>query len=175
VTPPDASAASGGLAEHGEADGRLEKRMPLARLFAMAFRQVIDDLHTRLADRGWRGMRPPYGFVLVAASHGPLNGSAIADLMGMTKQAASKLVDAMEADGYVRREPGGAGDRRSKQVALTARGRRLLDEVEAIYADIEAEWAEVVGRPRVEAIRDDLLAVLRATHGGRLPPIRPTW
>ncbi|HEY8526364.1 MAG TPA: MarR family transcriptional regulator [Acidimicrobiales bacterium] len=175
MTPSDASAASGGRAEDGDAGGGRAKGMPLARLFAMAFRQVIDELHTRLADRGWTAMRPPYGFVLVAASHGPLNGAAIADLMGMTKQGASKLIDAMEADGYVRREPGGAGDGRSKQVALTARGRRLLDEVEAIYADIEAEWADVVGRDRVEAIRDDLLAVLRAAHGGRLPPIRPTW
>jgi DNA-binding MarR family transcriptional regulator len=175
VTLPDASATSGGLAEHGDAGGGPGKGIPLARLFAMAFRQVIDELHARLADRGWTAIRPPYGFVLVAARHGPLNGSAIADLMGMTKQAASKLVDAMEADGYVRREPDGAGDGRSKQVVLTTRGRRLLDDVEAIYADIEAEWADVVGRPRIEAIRDDLLAVLHTANSGRLPPIRPTW
>ncbi|HEY8547596.1 MAG TPA: hypothetical protein VIL36_21185, partial [Acidimicrobiales bacterium] len=44
--------------------------MPLARLFAMAFRQLIDELHARLAARGWGAMRPPYGFVLVAASQG---------------------------------------------------------------------------------------------------------
>ena len=48
---------------------------------------------------------------------------------------ASKLVDAMEADGYVRREPGCAGDGRSKWVVLTARGRHLLDDVEAIRDD----------------------------------------
>lgn len=148
--------------------------MPLARLFAMAFRHLIDELHGRLAAKGWAAMRPPYGFVLVAASRGPLTGAAIADLMGMTKQAASKLVDAMEAEGYVRREAGD-GDGRSKRVALTARGRRLLDDVEAIYADIESEWAEALGRRRVDALRRDLLAVMRAAHGGELPPIRPTW
>jgi DNA-binding MarR family transcriptional regulator len=154
--------------------------MPLARLFAMAFRHLIDGLHARLAARGWAAMRPPFGFVLVAASQGPLTGAAIAELMGMTKQAASKLVDAMEAEGYVRREAGGVGgvggvDARSKAVALTDRGRRLLDDVEAIYADLEAEWSEVVGRPRVEAMRADLLAVMRASHDGELPPIRPSW
>lgn len=148
--------------------------MPLARLFAMAFRHLIDELHARLAGRGWAAMRPPYGFVLVAASQGPLTGAAIAELMGTTKQAASKLVDAMEAEGYVRRDAD-AADGRSKAVALTDRGRRLLDDVEAIYAELEAEWAGVVGRPRVEAMRDDLLAVMRAAHGGHLPPIRPTW
>jgi DNA-binding MarR family transcriptional regulator len=119
-------------------------------------------------------MRPPYGFVLVAASHGPLTGAAIAELMGTTKQAASKLVDAMEAEGYVRREATDS-DARAKYVVLTARGRRLLDDVEAIYADLEAEWADRIGRPRVEAMRDDLLTVMRAAHDGDLPPIRPTW
>ena len=148
--------------------------MPLARLFAMAFRHLIDGLHARLADRGWSAMRPPYGFVLVAASEGPLTGGAVAELLGTTKQAASKLVDAMEALGYVRREAG-RDDARAKLVALTPRGRRLLDDVEAIYADLEAEWADIVGRPRVEAMRADLLTVMRAAHGGELPPIRPTW
>jgi DNA-binding MarR family transcriptional regulator len=159
--------------------------MPLARLFAMAFRHLIDELHTRLAERGWPAMRPPFGFVLVAASEGPLTSGAIADLLGMTKQAASKLVDAMEVEGYLRREVaggddrggggGGRGDARAKPVALTARGRRLLDDVEAIYAELEAGWARVVGRPRVESMRDDLQTVMRAAHDGKLPPIRPTW
>jgi DNA-binding MarR family transcriptional regulator len=169
VTPgPAPNAGSGTTAGSGPDE------MPLARLFAMAFRHLIDGLHARLAARGWGAMRPPFGFVLVAASQGPLTGAAIAELMGTTKQAASKLVDAMEAEGYVRREAGGV-DARSKAVALTDRGRRLLDDVEAIYADLEAEWSEVVGRPRVEAMRADLLAAMRAFHDGELPPIRPTW
>lgn len=148
--------------------------VPLARLFAMAFRYLIDELHARLVDKGWPGMRPPYGFVLVAARERPLTSGAIAELMGMTKQAASKLVDAMEGEGYVSRRVDG-GDARAKRVELTPLGRKLLAAVEEIYADLEAEWAEVVGRPRVEAVRADLLAVLRATHDGALPPVRPTW
>lgn len=148
--------------------------MPLARLFAMAFRYLIDELHRRLADRGWPDMRPPYGFVLVAAREQPLTSSAIASLMGMTKQAASKLVDAMEDEGFVERRPDGE-DGRAKLVGLTPRGHRLLDDVEDVYAELESEWADVVGPDRVESLRTDLLAVMRATHDGELPPIRPTW
>jgi len=148
--------------------------VPLARLFAMAFRYLIDELHARLADRGWPPMRPPYGFVLVAARERPLTSGAIAELMGMTKQAASKLVDAMEGEGFVRRRPDG-DDARAKLVELTPRGHELLAAVEEIYADLESEWAKVVGRRRVEAIRADLLTVLRTAHDGDLPPIRPTW
>ena len=148
--------------------------VPLARLFAMAFRYLIDELHGRLVDKGWPELRAPYGFVLVAARERAITSGAIAELMGMTKQAASKLVDAMEGEGYVRRRPDG-GDARAKLVELTPRGHELLAAVEEIYADLEGEWAAVVGRNRIEAVRRDLLAVMRATHDGALPPIRPTW
>ena len=148
--------------------------VPLARLFAMAFRYLIDELHARLADRRWPEMRPPYGFVLVAARDRALTSGTIAELMGMTKQAASKLVDAMEGEGYVSRRVDG-GDARAKLVELTPRGHELLTAVEEVYADLEAEWTAVVGRAGVETVRRDLLAVLRATHDGALPPVRPTW
>ena len=148
--------------------------IPLARLFAMATRYLIDELHGRLADRGWPGLRPAYGFTLVAAREQPLTAGAIAGLLGMTKQAASKLVDAMEEEGYVRRRPD-ADDARAKVVALTPRGHRLLAAVEEIYAELEAEWAETVGGTRIEAMRADLAEALRASHDGVLPAIRPTW
>lgn len=141
----------------------------------MAFRHTIDELHARLAQRGWPEMRPAYGYTLVAAEQQqPLTSGALAALLGVTKQAASKLVDAMEAEGYVRRRPT-SDDGRAKVVELTARGRRLLASVEEAYAEIEAEWAEVIGRTRVEALRRDLQEVLLAAHGGTLPAVRPTW
>ena len=62
----------------------------------------------------------------------------------MTKQAASKLVTSLEDAGYVRRVAHGS-DGRAKAVTLTARGGDLLATVEEIYAEIEAEWAAVLG------------------------------
>ena len=44
----------------------------LARLFAMAYRQLIDGLHERLRDQGWTDVRPAFGFVLLAARAGPI-------------------------------------------------------------------------------------------------------
>jgi DNA-binding MarR family transcriptional regulator len=145
----------------------------LARLFAIAYRSLIDGLHERLRARGWRDVRPAYGFVLLAARDGPTTSTALAALMGTTKQAASKLVDSMEHAGYVRRRAGTA-DARQRPVELTARGRRLLATVESIYAELEAGWADVIGTERVERLRADLVAVL-AGADGVLPPVRPTW
>jgi DNA-binding MarR family transcriptional regulator len=145
----------------------------LARLFAIAYRALVDGLHERLRSRGWHDVRPAFGFVLLAARDGPTTSTALAGLMGTTKQAASKLVNSMEQAGFVRRRAGGA-DARLRPVELTARGRRLLTAVEAIYDELETEWADVIGRDRIELVRADLMAVL-ADADGVLPPVRPTW
>ena len=139
----------------------------------MAYRQLIDRLHERLAAEGYTDVRPTFGYVLLAVRDGPTTGADIALLLGVTKQAASKLVDAMEQGGYVRRQTHG-DDARAKEIAITARGRRFLVTVESIYRDLEAEWAEVTSKKRVEALRDDLRTIVEAAHDGQLPAVRPT-
>jgi DNA-binding MarR family transcriptional regulator len=145
---------------------------PLARLFAIAFRDLIDGLHERLVERGWSDVRGSYGYVLLAVRDEARTTTEIGSLMSMTKQAASKLVDAMATAGYVRRHSD-AHDARAKLVSATARGRRLLAAVEAIYAELEAEWAEVLGPAGLNRFRFDLERVIRAGHNGELPAVRP--
>ncbi|GAA1658838.1 hypothetical protein GCM10009765_05200 [Fodinicola feengrottensis] len=147
--------------------------VPLARLFAMAYGHLIDGLHARLAEQGWHDVRPAFGFILLAVRSGPITATEIAALMGTTKQAASKLVTAMDEAGYVQHTVH-PGDSRAKLVGLTRRGQRLLAAVDQIYRDLEAEWAKTLGATRIEHLRADLTTVLRATHQGQLPPVRPT-
>lgn len=151
-----------------------EASVPLARLFAMAFRSLIDALHARLEGTDVADLRPAYGFVLLAARDGEPGVGDVAALMGTTKQAASKLIDGMEVDGYVQRVPD-AADARARRIHLTPRGHSALRTVETVYAELEAEWARVVGTERLEALRADLTTVLRARNDGRLPAVRPTW
>ncbi|HEY3905854.1 MAG TPA: MarR family transcriptional regulator [Streptosporangiaceae bacterium] len=151
---------------------------PLARLFAIAYRQLIDGLHERLRELGWTDVREAFGFVLLAARDQPTSITELAALMGVTKQAASKLVDVMAGCGYVSR---GADphDGRQRPVALTGRGRDLLAAVEQIYAELEGRWAEVIGAGQVDGMRRDLLRMLSSDRlgdgigAGRLPPVRP--
>ncbi len=146
---------------------------PLARLFAIAYRQLIDRLHERLRAAGWTDVRPAFGFVLLAVRDGPATSTQLAALMGTTKQAASKLVDTMVTGGYVQRLTG-ADDARERPVHLTTRGEELVTTVEQLYTELEQEWAQVIGAPNVERLRQDLVHVL-STPGGHLPPVRPTW
>jgi DNA-binding MarR family transcriptional regulator len=145
---------------------------PLARLFAIGYRLLIDGLHDRLQARGWTDVRPAFGFVLLAARDQPTSVSELAVLMGTTKQAASKLVEAMVAAGYVQRGTD-ARDGRQRPVHLTSRGQELLRSVEQIYSELEQEWADVIGAAHVQRMRRDLVRVL--SRSGGLPPVRPIW
>jgi DNA-binding MarR family transcriptional regulator len=148
-----------------------EEAPPLARLFAMAYRLLVDGLHERLAQRGWTDVRPAFGFVLLALRAGPASLRDLPEALGTSKQAASKLVDAMVAAGYVERAAD-PGDARAKRVQLSARGRDLLAAVEEIYAELEEGWAGILDEERLAALRADLALVLRTAHGGALPAVR---
>lgn len=149
------------------------RAMPLARLLAMAFGHLIARLHERLAEEGWSDVRRSYGFVLLAARDRPLSARTVVELLGVTKQAASQLLDAMESDGFVSRAPD-PDDARAKVVVITKKGRRLLKDVEAIYAELEAEWASHIGAARVDGLRGALADVLGHAFGDAVPPVRPT-
>lgn len=148
--------------------------VPLARLFAMAYRQLVDGLHEQLRAEGWHDVRPVYGFVLLAARSAPLTVTDVATLMGATKQAASKLADAMEAEGYLTRRAN-PDDARQRVLVLGRRGGALLAAVERIYRELEAEWVDAIGATALERLRRDLTTAVVAGNGGGLPPVRPVW
>ncbi len=146
--------------------------LPLARLFAIAFRSLVDDLHVQLRERGWLDVRPAFGFVLLAVRDQPTTATELATLMGTTKQATSKLIEAMMGAGYVERAGSGA-DGRQRPVRITRRGSELLVTVEEIYRELEASWAAIIGRPAVDSLRVDLTRVLTRDGETPLPAVRP--
>ena len=164
-SPTDPGASPGG--EPGEG-------IALARLLAMGFRLAITGLHDRLAERGWDDVRPPYGFVLLALRSGPLTVTDVAGLMGMTKQAASQLVDAMAQAGYLVRSVD-ESDRRQRVLSLSTKGEALLGAVEEIYAEIEEEWADMAGADDLRTTREALTRIVLTANDGVLPAVRPTW
>lgn len=146
--------------------------IPLARLFVMAARTLTDELHARLSLRGWPHLPEATGYVLLACRNSPTTGNEIAALMRTSKQAASKLLEGLEAAGLVERRPDEV-DTRRKVVALTGRGRELLTTVEDVYAELEQEWADVLGRRAVEDTRARLTTALMHSYGGTLPAVGP--
>jgi DNA-binding MarR family transcriptional regulator len=148
--------------------------IPLARLLAMAYRDLVESLHDRLRGRGWDEVRPAYGFVLLATREAPITITELAALMGMTKQAASKLAAAMINTGYLI-QCAGSDDGRQRPLRLSPRGSQLLTDVEDIYAELEAEWAKIIGAPSLKRLKRSLHTAVLASHDGELPAVRPSW
>src|SRR4051812_49547275 len=84
-----------------------------AILVVGADRCVVDRLQDTMRTGGHEEMRPPYGFVIRALAAGGLRLTELAQRLGVTKQAAIKVVDEMEARGLVARAPA-PGDRRGE-------------------------------------------------------------
>jgi DNA-binding MarR family transcriptional regulator len=99
-------------------------------------------------------------FVLGAIS---TTGTALADViaaLGLSKQAAGALVDALVVRGYLSREVD-PGDRRRLQVALTERGGYAAALVADAVAGVDARLARIVGEQAVATARDVLWELAR--------------
>ena len=128
-----------------------------------ATRYVAERLGAAVAAAGIDDMRMPYGFVIRALYGSPMTLTELASLLGVTKQAAIKVVDEMQTRGLVTREPH-AGDRRAKVLALTPRGLAVRRAARAESERMEAELRRELGDD-VDAFRRVLLRFLER-HGG---------
>ncbi|MBE1497466.1 DNA-binding MarR family transcriptional regulator [Amycolatopsis lexingtonensis] len=123
------------------------------------FRTLIDRLHAELARQGHPDVRPSYGFAMQAIGVQGATASEIGRRLGVSKQAAGKTVERLEALGYAERADDPA-DARRKIVRLSAHGIDALTKSAEIFDDLRAEWARAVGAERIGALEADLRKVV---------------
>jgi DNA-binding MarR family transcriptional regulator len=123
------------------------------------FRTLIDRLHAELARQGHPDVRPSYGFAMQAIGVQGATASEIGRRLGVSKQAAGKTVERLEALGYAERADD-PDDARRKIVRLTAHGIDALRRSAEIFDRLRAEWAHTVGAERMRALETDLRAVV---------------
>ncbi|MFE7650229.1 MarR family winged helix-turn-helix transcriptional regulator [Streptomyces phaeoluteigriseus] len=129
------------------------------------------DLTQRINDgvraRGFEG-RPAYGFAFARLAPDGATVTELAAHLGVTKQAASQLVDELVRKGYAERRAHPV-DARARLVVLTERGWKCTRAAEEAAADAVRAWVEVLGEGEVRALRDRLARI--APYG----PLRPIW
>ncbi|MEU0221320.1 MarR family winged helix-turn-helix transcriptional regulator [Streptomyces sp. NPDC006265] len=125
-------------------------------------------IHEGVLARGFEGVRPAHGFAFARLAP---DGATVTDLaahLGVTKQAASQLVDEMVRKGYVERRPH-PEDARARLVVLTERGWACTRAAEEAAAEAVREWGDLLGEREVRSLGRQLLRI--APRG----PIRPAW
>ncbi|HET9168423.1 MAG TPA: MarR family transcriptional regulator [Actinospica sp.] len=128
---------------------------------------LVDAIHSRIEARGFAGLRPAHGFAFVRISAGGATIAEIGEYLGVTKQAASQLVDELLRKGYVMSSPH-PRDARAKLITLTEQGRAVTRAADEASIEVAREWAEVLGEARVRELIADLGRVARA---GKLKPL----
>ncbi|MGW1610221.1 MarR family winged helix-turn-helix transcriptional regulator [Streptomyces sp. NPDC002285] len=138
-----------------------------ATLLAVAG-ELTQRIHDGVVARGFEGLRPAHGFAFARLAPDGATATDLAAHLGVTKQAASQLVDEIVRKGYAERRPH-PDDARARLVVLTERGWACTRAAEEATADAVRAWAGVLGESEVQALLRQLVRI--APHG----PIRPTW
>ncbi|WP_329226465.1 MarR family winged helix-turn-helix transcriptional regulator [Streptomyces canus] len=142
-----------------------------ALALAAALLSAAGDLTQRINEgvvaRGFEA-RPAWGFAFARLAPDGATVTELAGHLGVTKQAASQLVDEIVRRGYAERRPH-PGDARARLIVLTERGWACTRAAEEAAAEAVRSWTDVLGESDVRALCDRLGRI--APHG----PIRPAW
>ncbi|MFC5905707.1 MarR family winged helix-turn-helix transcriptional regulator [Streptacidiphilus monticola] len=130
--------------------------------------QLVQDIHARVTAAGFDDLRPAHGFAFARISFGDATTAALAEHLGVTKQAAAQLVEELVRKGYVERLPH-PDDARARLLALTERGWAATRAADEAARAAVAPWRDALGGQRFGALVRDLSAL--APRG----PVRPSW
>jgi DNA-binding MarR family transcriptional regulator len=140
----------------------------LGMLAAQLLFAVQDQLYRRLHDAGYRDLRPRHGIVLAYLDDQGSRATELAALSGRHKQIVGRVVDELEALGYVTRTPD-PSDRRAKLVVPTPQGRAVMRRSDQIMGDIGARAAQAVGADDYRQFRRTLQRLIDELRS-RYPP-----
>ena len=137
----------------------------LGAMLRIPFQAIVDRIEAGLKARGYTDLRPAHFVIFQQIGSDGARVTELADQAQITKQSMGALVDTVEARGYLERIPD-PDDRRAKIVRLTAKGRALERAAREIVAQTEVEWAEKIGKERMEALKQALEALIMVIEAG---------
>jgi DNA-binding MarR family transcriptional regulator len=139
-------------------------RIHIGQLLTQLTRLFQTELFDRLIAAGLADARVPHTHV---TAYIKAEGSRLTELAGqarMTLPAMSELVDDLQRLGIVERRPD-PSDRRAKLICLTDAGWEAMETARRAIAQIEAEYAQLVGPERFEEAAQTLAELLRGLDG----------
>ncbi|RPE45074.1 MarR family protein [Streptomyces sp. Ag109_O5-1] len=142
--------------------------MALSAALLAAAGELTQRINEGVVARGFEGMRPAHGFAFTRLAPDGATVTELAAHLGVTKQAASQLVDEVVRKGYAERRDH-PGDARARLIVLTERGWACTRAAEEVAAEVVGEWVELLGEGEVRVLGRHLARI--APYG----PIRPAW
>ena len=152
------------MASHPSADP------PVTEFAGQLFFRLWRTTHTRTAEvLGSVGLTPALLALLnvIGAREGAIQ-QELGSALGIDRSTMVSLIDQLESAGLARRQPSPT-DRRAREIAITPKGRRLLQRARRLISQVEDEV--LAGLTAEE--RRELLALLRRALDSA--PAQPLW
>jgi DNA-binding MarR family transcriptional regulator len=130
-------------------------RTDFGLLLAQALNAYVEHLHRRLAEHGFTDLRPTFGLPLRALHERPRTLTELARGLGVSKQAAAKIVSELARRSLITREPS-PDDGRATLLRLSPRGRELVAEAIRIGNAVEGDLRRDLGEDAAARIRAGL-------------------
>lgn len=140
----------------------------LTLLLALSLNFFIEELHKGLNEKGFKDIRPIHGYLFSALIPNGTTAIELANHLRISKQAVSKMIDYLEKNGYVMRQPHPT-DKRGKVIILAERGWLVVNEKNRILSDIEGRLIEKIGNDRMQLLKEDLSTIVRDNNEDNLP------
>jgi DNA-binding MarR family transcriptional regulator len=132
--------------------------VPIPNLMRAARGSYAQAVVAHLARAGYDDLPRNGAFVLANMAFGDGSAVDIIKGLGVTKQAASQLIDTLVLRGYLTRDVN-PDDRRRMVIALTERGRDAASAVGTGAGSIDSQLAEVITPEQMAGLRIGLAAL----------------
>jgi MarR family transcriptional regulator, transcriptional regulator for hemolysin len=152
------------MATHPSADP------PVTEFAGQLFFRIWRATHTRTAEElGSVGLTPALFALLnvIGAREGAIQ-QELGSALGIDRSTMVSLIDQLESAGLAKRRPS-ATDRRAREIAITPKGGRLLQQARGLIAQVEDEVLAALTADE----RRELLALLRRALDSA--PAQPLW
>jgi DNA-binding MarR family transcriptional regulator len=136
----------------------IDEGVVIPAMLRAARRSYGHAIRMRLADVGFDDLPRNGPFVLGGLVN---RGGTVSDLvreLGVSKQAASQLIDTLVVRGYLERRPD-EEDRRRIAVAVTDRGRAAAAAVLSGVESVDAKLADAISPAELDGLRAGLVAL----------------
>jgi DNA-binding MarR family transcriptional regulator len=131
----------------------------LGRLLLRAHRRYADRALALLQARGHPALGTAHVTLLPHIDPEGTRATVLATRAGITKQAVGQLLNDLEKAGYITRTAD-ADDARAARVTFTRRGRKLVEDADAVKTEVDAVFAESVGEQGLARLRSLLVRLL---------------
>lgn len=142
------------------------ERIHIGQLLTQLTRLFQTELFERLIAAGLEGARVPHTHVTAYIKADGSRLTELATQARMTLPAMSELVDDLQRIGIVERRAD-PSDGRAKLICLTDAGWEAMSTGRGVIAQIEAEYAALVGSERFEEAAQTLDELLRGLDSRR--------